>query len=305
MKFDIVGIGYACVDHLGLAPRIPGVDEAVRVDAWDVQGGGVVAQALVAASRLGAATAYIGNLGDDETGHYLQQDLRREGIDVSLLSLEPGRRSPASFIAVERASGQRTIYAYPGSMSPVALGDAARRTIASGRFLHLDATHIATAVAAARIARDVGVSVSLDACVIEPVTEKNRELIGLTDILVANETFPTQLTGLASIDDACLHLGRLGPRLVIATLGRHGSVLVTEGRIARFGAFPVEVVDTTGAGDVFHGAFLVALGRGDDPAAAIRFASAAAALNCRTFGGRAGIPRRAQVEEFLRTQAPL
>lgn len=305
MSFDIVGLGYACVDSLGLVPRIAGVDDAVSVGAWDVQGGGVVAQALVAASRLGAATAYIGNLGDDETGRFLQRDLHSEGIDVSFLTLESHRRSPASFIAVEQSTGKRTIYAYPGSMSPVTLGDDARRTIVRARFLHLDATHHATAVAAAQIARAAGVRVSLDACLIASDPEETRALVRLTDILIANETFPMQLTGAASIDDACLALARFGPRLVVATLGHRGSIMVHAGRLERFGAYGVDVVDTTGAGDVFHGAFLVALSRGASPVEAIRFASAAAAINCGTFGGRNGIPRRPQVEEFLRTHPPI
>lgn len=299
MRFDIIGIGHACLDYLGIVPYVPEIDGSVRMTAMERQGGGAVSQALVAASRLGARTAYAGVLGADEAGEYLKNDFIKEKVDISGLTMEPGGRTSTAFMVVERDTGKRTIYVYPGTISRLRINDKIKSLILSARYLHLDATTYDTALEAASFAKEHRIKVSLDGCEIEAQKEKTFELIKLTDILITNETYPRVLTGMNDPQQALLTLAAIGPEIVISTIGSKGCLLVQNGRVISFEAYPIKAVDTTGAGDVFHGAFLYGLLQHWEIETIIKFASATSAINCLSLGGRVGIPTRKQVVDFM------
>jgi sulfofructose kinase len=295
---DVTGLGFSSLDYVGIVPRLPGLDEGVGLTDLTTQGGGPVAQALVTLARLGAAAGYIGRFGDDPAGAAMRQSLLDEEVDLTELQLQPGASSAQCIILVDQATGKRSICGYTGTAGDVDAASMSMEYVCSGRFLHLDGFSMAAALAAAAAARQAGVQVCLDA---GGPLERLRPLIALTDILIANEPF-TLAAGNGDYERGAARLHEFGPRIVVATLGATGSYTVTDDDAFLVSGFPVDVVDTTGAGDVFHGAYLFGLLKGWTPRAIATFANAAAALKCTRLGGRAGIPRFAAVESFLQAR---
>ena len=225
----------------------------------------------------------------------MRAGLLYEGVDVSRLQVEPGATSGQCIILVDHASGKRSICAHRGSAREVNPASLDVPFLCSGRYLHLDGHHGEAALVAARAARAAGVTVCLDAGGPDP---RLFELAPLTDVLIAGERFAAA-AGDGDYRTGAGRLRAMGPRIVVVTRGEHGSFTETADGAFRTPAFRVPVVDTTGAGDVFHGAYLFGLLRGWELDAVAEFASAGAALKCGTLGGRAGIPRLGEVTEFL------
>ncbi len=294
--FDVVGLGVNVVNELLLVPRFPEPDTKTDALAVVRQGGGVVATAMVTAARLGLRAKYIGKVGADEHGALSRETLRKEGIDVAELVADPDQHTRLTFGLIERDTGRRTLIR--AAMRPTRLRpeDLHPAGVTSGRILHLDGYEGPAALQAACWAREAGVPVSLDA---EEATEEGERLFPLADILIVSHRFGQRLAGTerpAAILDA---LARFGPRLVGVTLGCEGSMIRADGRTVRAPGFPVEVADTTGAGDVFHGAFLAGILWGWPLAETLRFANAVAALKCTRLGGQAGIPSLAEARAFV------
>lgn len=292
---DVVGLGYSSLDYLGLVPRLPTLDESIPLLEFAKQGGGPVAQALVTLARLGASVGYVGRIGDDAAGRLMRASLVEEGVDVGRLQIEPGATSQESIILVDETTGKRSICAHRGSASEVSTAGLDLAYLCSGRFLHLDGHSRDAALVAARAARAAGVAVCLDAGYPDP---RLTELVGATDVLIAGERFARA----AAVDPraAAARLLAMGPRIVVVTRGEHGSLTRTADVEFTTPAFRVPVVDTTGAGDVFHGAYLFGLLRDWDLERVAEFAAATAAIKCTKLGGRAGIPRFDAVTGFLR-----
>jgi sugar/nucleoside kinase (ribokinase family) len=303
--FDILGIGHSCYDTFGLLEVIPPPDTAAWLDALDHQGGGAATQAMVAAARLGMKTAVAAVVGDDPEGVYLKEDFEREGINIEGLKVIPGAETSRAFALAERSTGRRSLFVYAGTLPELRFGDDLAGLILRSRMIHLDATVYQLAFDAAAFAKGRGIPVSLDGCEAGPGREKLRTLVEMTDILITNEWYPGSVTGIEDPEEALLSLARMGPETVIATQGKNGSWLVEDGRIKKFPAFEVPVIDTTGAGDVFHGAFLAAHLMGIPAERAISYAGACAAINCMTLGGRKGIPGREILNAFLRERESL
>ena len=289
-SFDIVGVGIPYTDVLLRLPRLPLADEALRALERDVQGGGKVPTACVAAARLGWRVALSGPVGGGPLAAGILPDLAAAGVDVDGLQPQPARRGPLSVILVQAGSGARSILWDPGDLAEIALTDADRARIAGARYL-LVSEPFPAACAAAAWARSHGVAVIWDADVADPAWPK---LAASVDHCVASSAFAATLGGAEAAPD------RLPGSVAIVTRGRAGLVGRTPAGPFRLPAFPVEAVDTTGAGDVFHGAYVAGLLRGLDPRAAAGYASAAAALKCRVLGGRRGIPTHAEVEALLK-----
>jgi sugar/nucleoside kinase (ribokinase family) len=297
--FDILGIGHACYDTYGILDVMPAIDTVGWLDTLDCQGGGAATQAMVAAARLGMKTAVAAVVGDDPQGLFLKEEFEKEGINIEGLQVIPGAGTSRAFAMAERSTGRRTIFVYPGSLPDMETGDTLKQLILRSRMVHLDATAYRPAFDAAVFAKSRGIPVSLDGCEAGAGREKLKALIGVTDILIANEWYPRSVTGMEDPEEAFRALAGMGPRIVIATQGRNGSWLIDGGEIRKFPAYAVPVTDTTGAGDVFHGAFLAAHLTGMPMAEAIRYASACSAVNCMTLGGRRGIPSREALEHFI------
>ncbi len=287
VDLDILGLGRAVLDLVAALPRWPEPDEKMHVDEFMFEGGGQVATALVTASRMGAKTAIVGIIGGDSFGDRIREGLRSDGVDVTHLVSDPGTRSPFSVCLSDGETGQRTILFTEKTGRELALSDVPRERVERCRFLHLDGSFITYAIQAARWARDAGVKVMLDA-------DKNRTgmdfLLQNVDYVIASERFCREMTSYPDVRDGIRLLAEKVSGFCGVTRGGRGFLGVENGEVFKVPAFPVETVDTLGAGDVFHGAFLVALLRGWENRKAALFASAAAALNCRALGGRKGIP---------------
>ena len=287
---ELVGVGHCCQDFLCIVEDYPPEDGSTRITSIEKQGGGAVATAVVAAARLGIRTALIGNLGTDGTGDDIIAELTRERVDVSAMDRLEGVVSLSSYIMIQTERGTRTKFPMRDNLPPIRWDDRQRAMLKQAKVLHLDGTHYANARKAAELAREYGVTVSLDGCTRQKDNRLNRELASMADILITNAVYPTSVTGKASMEEALLEMGGWGPRIVMATVGDQGVYAVMDGEVRQYPACPANVVDTTGAGDVFHGAFLAAYLRGKQVEDCIRFAAYAAARKCEQVGGRRGIP---------------
>jgi sugar/nucleoside kinase (ribokinase family) len=300
-RVDIVGLGLATVDIMTLIPRLPRRDEVFRAQRILLEGGGPVATALVAAARLGAATAYLGPIAPTTWGTLTRAGLESEGVDTSHAPTSAGGEQAVSVILVDQATGQRSILYDSGEMQELSPDEVPAELIASARALHLDGVHLEAACHAAKIARQAGVLVSFDGGAGELWAGAER-LLPLVDLMVVARRFAEQHTGQVDpllAGPALLESYR--PRQVVITDGARGCWYWDAMYHLHQPAFPTDVVDTTGAGDVFHGAYLHATLQGWPAHCCLAFAAVTAALKCRALGGRAGIPTCQQVEATLET----
>ena len=295
---EVAGLGCACVDFLGVVPYMPGLDEEIQMLAASQQGGGEVATALVALARLGSTAAYIGQVGDDPSGDLIAAEFEQYGVDTSHLIVERGATSQTSIVLVDDQSGKRTILGVPFSAAEIAPDQIRPGFVEQARYLLLDGTARLAALEAARRARGAGVPVVLDADV-QALDSEIELLLGLTDVLIPSKSFSQRFTGTEDVEKAIAAFKGYGASIVLITLGEEGCVCFADGDTFHTPVFEVDVVDTTGAGDVFHGAFIHGLLQGWQLAQTVEFAAAVAAIKCAKLGGRAGIPTASETAEFL------
>jgi sulfofructose kinase len=295
----VVGIGQCAWDMLAVVDRFPQADTKKEVLAWEEQGGGPVATALVALSRLGITCRFYGVVGDDREGAAIRQSLIEEGVDVTGLVKRSNASSQAAFIAIDESMGTRTIFWKRPSGDPLRMGELPSDFLSGADFLLLDGLMKDVSLFAARRAGKAGIPVMLDA---GRVREGMLELALLCDYVVGSEEFARDLGWKNDPASFRQELKRLGFGITTITLGTRGSITFADDEIISCPAFPVETVDTTGAGDVFHGGYLYGLLQKWPLKDTIRFASAVAAVKCRKVGGRAGIPKLSEVQQFLQEQ---
>lgn len=298
----ILGLGGVTTDQIGLVDHIPSSDEVIRLREYRLQQGGMVATALVAAARLGAKTEFLGAVGDDQNGRFALERFAAEGVCSGGVQVFPGGISAFSFILVEGISGKRTIIHEPGVQRNRKLEDppGGLPELFSGvGYLHLDGFWMDTAVRVAEKAKESGIPITLD------IGQNQRDpeietLLSLADYVIPSLAFSRRYTQCEQGQSAAQALLKYGAQAVIQTLGEQGAFVATrDGQNFSVPAFPVPVVDTTGAGDSFHGGFLFALSRGYPLQQGVVFASAVAALKCTRLGGQAGLPSYPQVQRFL------
>jgi sulfofructose kinase len=297
--FDVVGVGINVLDYLFRIPHFPEPDTKMDALGAMIQGGGLTATAMVACARLGLRTRYVGKFGDNEIGRMARGELLGEGIDGSAAITASGVPNRFCVVLVEETSGRRTIVRQRDPRIWLRPEDLSREAVCAGRVLHLDGYEGDAAVQAARWAKEAGIPVSVDA---EEPTEQRDALFALTDILIVGQRFGRMLTGRYDTAGILEAMTRLGPACVGLTLGDAGSALRHRDEMVEVPGFPVDVVDTTGAGDVFHGAFLYGLLQGWEAGDILRFANAVSALKCTALGGRSGIPQVEVVQHFLDTR---
>ncbi|MHB9036332.1 MAG: PfkB family carbohydrate kinase [Armatimonadota bacterium] len=290
----IIGSGICCLDYIVTAPQVNWGDTAIVKD-YQVQGGGLVATALVACARLGAQCDVVSILGDDSTADLIINELISENVNTEWITRVPGGASPFSFVHVDPVSGDRTIFHRPGS------GDANPKQPST--FEGYDAAIVddifpEMAIATAQACKKSGVPVIADLI----PSDDNREMLNYVDVLIAPRHYARQLGYGDNPQNALDDIHRLGPTTAVITMGADGFVYSDASGQGRGDAFQVEVVDTTGAGDTFHGAFAYALTQGWDTLKCCEFASAVAAIKCTKPGGRTGLPTLEQALEFLRRE---
>jgi ribokinase len=300
-QFDVTGVGYTAIDYLGVIPQFPEENLKLELDRLEVQGGGPAATATVTAARLGLSTSFIGKVGGDDRGAMMLMKLNGEGVDVSSAVLEEAALSQFAFIMVDAETGRRTILWTRGTLSPLMPDELDMEKVTSCRGLLVDTLEPAAAAAAAREASAAGAKVLIDAGTLR---EGVREILPHCHYIVASETFAGQISEGRGERAALEKMMEYGPEAAVVTLGERGCVAFSEDGFIEEKGFEVDSVDTTGAGDVFHGAFLYSVLREWDIRRCCVFANAVAAMKCRRLGGRTGIPSLAEALEFLGERAP-
>jgi len=294
--FDVVGMGLNSVDFLVLLPEYPVSNSKMRIRRFEKSGGGQVATALVALSRWGTRTKYIGKVGGDELGQYALESIRQAGVDVSSVALESQASNQFAAIIIDGTSGDRTILWDRDDRLMYRDGELKKGDVCSGKVLFLDGHDIRAALQCARWAREEHIPVVLDVDKVESLTP---ELIKDIDFVVTGSRFPTLFTGISDREKAFLELQKHISGFLCTTLGSEGAMALVEGEILYVKGFKTNVVDTTGAGDVFHAGFIYGLLQNWDSEKILQFANAAAALKCRELGGRKGVPTLREVQGFL------
>ncbi len=300
----VISFGSVNMDLVLRCDRIPAAGETVWGTSWFMNPGGKGANQAVQAVRLGARTAFIGCIGTDMFGRELVKALCTEGIDVSGVRTCAGS-SGAAHILVE-PSGENRIVAVPGANALVGEQEieVLRRMISASSVLLLQCEiPLAVVEKAARIAHAVGATVILDPAPVPPVGFL-PEILADVDYVMPNESEARALTGLDDLEAAGRMLLSLGASTVIVKRGAHGALLLTQREGMRhLPMFSVEAVDTTAAGDSFHGAFAALLERGAATDEALRWAAAAGALTVTRPGAQGSMPDEQHVREFLRERS--
>jgi sulfofructose kinase len=293
---DVVGLGSNALDLLGVIDGHPAPDTKSPLREFEVQGGGMVATAMVACARLGLRARYVGKFGDDYWARLGRRLLARDGVDVRQALRARGSAGHVSIMLIDARTGLRTgFYRRPPAYA-IRPEELDRAVITSGRLLHVDGVDAAAAATAAGWARDAGMRVTMDG---ERVVEGIEAVWPKVDLLVCNPRFVAEVTRHAGLQDGLRALTARGPVRVAATLAAEGAIGLEDGRFVRAPGFAVPIVDTNGAGDVFHGACVVGELRDWPFEWTLTFANAVAAMKCRVLGGRRGIPGLAAVATFL------
>ncbi|MBT3374596.1 MAG: hypothetical protein HN742_21940 [Lentisphaerae bacterium] len=301
---DLLGIGYCGWDTLCLVPCIP-IDDKVQISRTLTQGGGPAATATVTAARLGLDGAFLGVVGDDTRSDAILQAFTDEGVCIDHIRRRSRAESAAAFCWIEEPTGKRSIAWTHGTAAQLGAEDVTPELVCSARALHLDGHQTQAAIHAAEIAQKNDIPVFLDAGTIVPGI---GDVIALCTVVIASEAFAQTFTGLTDIEAAARHIRTLGPSWTGVTAGPAGSLGFDGQRVVHEGQYPVDVVDTTGAGDVYHGAFTaryvesIKAQQRPDLQACMRFATVVAGLKCRRLGGRTGIPNRTEVERHLQAK---
>jgi sulfofructose kinase len=290
LDIDVLCVGHASYDLIFAVPRHPEADEKLFADALVACGGGPAANAAVAAARLGCKAAFAGYLGSDDYGELHRAELLRDGVEVGLVARGPSP-TPLSAVLV-KPDGKRALVNYKGDTRPLA-ADAIDCSGVNPKVVLFDGHE--PNLSAPLLAR--GIPSVLDAGSLHPGT---LDLMFAVDYLACSEKFARQWLGEDDPPRALAGLAERSPAVVI-TLGERGLIWRKGGDSGALDAYPAQAVDTTGAGDAFHGAFAAALAQGRPWLDILRQASAAGAICCESLGARPGLPDRQRLESFMET----
>jgi sulfofructose kinase len=297
-RWDVLGLGAVAVDDLVYVDQHPLPDTKLPIRSQERQGGGLAGTALVAAARLGAKAAYFGVLGEDELSRFTLEELEREGVDCTPTLHDPRARPYHSIVIVDLSTGQRCIlYSADGVMVPE-LRDIGLDLVGHCRVLFVDHTAIGASLRAVELAHTQGIPVVGD---FERAGDSRLpDLMYQIDHLILGFPLARQTSGEIEPAAAVRALSRPDRACCVVTVGERGCWYSEYGgEVYHFPAYQVEVADTTGCGDVFHGAYAACIARGEGVARAIQIATAAAGIKATQLGGRKGIPDLAAVDHFL------
>ena len=293
--YQVVGIDMPCMDLNVALPTFPQADHGERINQLNWQGGGKVASGMVACARLGISCAMLGAVGDDIFGKFIIADFKKHGIDTSGMRITEGGTSSMSVVLSEAEKGSRTILHKLGTTPRHTPEEMDESKIRNAEYLFIcQADSVVNH--AVDIARAGGTKVFIDA---DGYSEDIMNMLPKINVFVGSNYFYNHLFGNDNFEENCRNIMAKGPEIVVFTLGEHGCVGVSKEGFFKLPGFKVEVVDTVGAGDVFHGAFVAGLLQGKTVEESARLACAVAAIKCTRIGGRAGIPDMPTVTRFL------
>lgn len=296
--FDLVGVGLNATDTLLLVPSYPEHGGKVAFEREIISPGGQVASALATCGKLGLHTKYIGAVGDDERGRIQLASLRDAGMNLDDVEIRTGCPNQSAYIVIDQSTGERTIFWHRPDCLTLHPARITPDKITCARMLHIDGHDTPAVARAARIARQHGIPVSVDVDTIYPGFD---QVLGSVDYLVGSAEFPARWTGER---DPFRALERIQEeykmRVAAMTLGRDGALARENGNFIYSPGFIVNCIDTTGAGDVFHGAFCYSVLKGATLRDALEFSNAMAALNCTQLGARGGIATEEQARDLMR-----
>ncbi|MEE0968681.1 MAG: PfkB family carbohydrate kinase [Clostridia bacterium] len=294
----IVGIGANVHDTLINLTEYPSEDTKMRALSQKSCGGGPCATGLVAASKLGASAAYIGDVAAGGSGDFLISDFEKFGVSTALMGKKEGYTQFTSYVMLSAKTTSRTIVFDKGDMPGTEMTEERLRAVREAEILMVDGNDLDAAVIAAKEARAAGTKVLYDA---GGRYEGIERLLPLADILVPSEEFALGITGKETAEEAAKALYEMyTPEIVIITRGIRGGVGYNGKEEFSYSAFPVEAVDSNGAGDVFHGALAFALTMNYNYYDACVFSSAVSALKCTKVGARDGVPSYDETLKFLK-----
>jgi ribokinase len=301
---DVVGIGLATLDVLIRLETMPTWERGAGFEDLALDGGGPVGTALVTVSRLGLRTGYVGTAGEDELAERKLRSFADDSVDTSRVVIRPGPEQQIIVCYVHSGTGERRFSGHKRfGRDALTVAELDKEYITNASVLHIDGYHGEAALEAARWMKAAGKTVVYDAHQgRREITDDLRHLVEQVDVLISGSGFFKSFGDTSDMRKAGEAILAAGPRIAVETDGANGSYTVVDGDAFHTPAFRVEVVDTTGAGDVFHGAYIVGLVRGWSPRECAVFASATSALKCTKLGGRRGIPRFGDVEAFLKEQ---
>ena len=285
--FDVVGVGLNATDTMLRVPRFPAYGGKVPFHGECYSVGGQVATAMVTCAKLGLRAKYIGTIGDDLRGRIQLESLTGSGVNIDHVQQRVNCPNQSAYIVVDESTGERTVFWSRPDCLTISPEQIAPEQIACARLLHIDGHDTPAVALAARIAREHGIPVTVD---VDTIYAGFDQVLPFVDYLIASSEFPTRWTGIEDPFHALQTIhGKFGMPVAAMTLGAHGALALTENRFVYSPGFVVNCLDTTGAGDVFHGAFCYSVLQGMPIADALGFSNAMAALNCTAPGARGRI----------------
>ncbi|NIA30364.1 MAG: hypothetical protein GWP06_10700 [Actinobacteria bacterium] len=297
MKYDCVGVGMIALDHLVSVDRYPETNSKNIARRVVNQGGGPVPTALAVLGKFGKKCAVVTKIGVDAAGTFLKAELTEFHIDTKYIVSDAEITTPEAFIIVDEKSGDRTVILHRAERTSLIPGDLPEELLRNCRLLHLDGHDGEANLYAAKKAKENGAAISID---IGSAREIDARLIDVLDYAIVSENYADEYLQKNDPAKSAEMLLQRGTTLCAVTCGERGSYFASSDGIYHQPAFPVNAVDTTGAGDVFHGAALYGILEGWTVQQTASFASAAAALACTKMGGKTGISDFSEIKGFLK-----
>ncbi|HEU0123520.1 MAG TPA: PfkB family carbohydrate kinase [Bryobacteraceae bacterium] len=296
-EFDVVGVGLNATDTLILVPRFPAyAGKEPFVDEM-YSPGGQVASAMVACSKLGLRTKYIGTVGDDERGRIQIESLQGTGINLDHVQIRQNCANQSAYIVIDQSTGERTVFWRRSDGLRLDPSEITPEMITCARLLHIDGHDTAAVGRAASIARQHNIPVTVD---VDTVYHGFDKVLPNVDYLITSSEFPVRWTGEGDPFRALIMIQEeYGMKVAAMTLGSFGSIARMDGKFCYSPAFVVNCVDTTGAGDVFHGAYCYGVLQGLSMRDTLDLSNAMAALNCTAIGARGGISDLATAKALM------
>jgi sugar/nucleoside kinase (ribokinase family) len=312
---QVVGIGSCGIDYFAIVPRLLGPDQKINADRLEIHAGGVTGNNLTQVARLGAKAAWLGLIGDDESGRLIIKAFADDGLDLSGIETIRGAKSTFTWIPVD-AEGERSIYMFPninGKLSPDEVRTRFAKHIKTAKHFHTEASQLPLPPIkeGMQVAREAGVRVIFDLDVAPSYFAQAKlgsaddllAALKMVDVLKPCKAAAREITGETDYEEIANKLLALGPKVVAVTMGAEGSLIASRGKMAHVPALHVDVVDSTGAGDAFMGGLSYGLLQNWEHRHVGLFANACAAICCTKVGARA-MGRYAEVTKLIKSERP-